>query len=79
MIKTKKVKKVITVIEDIICNKCGASLKAGENFNGLDGFVYSEYGSKYLEDGTEYKFNLCEKCLKNLFKTFKIKVEEKHD
>ena len=82
MIK-KTIKTVQTeVIDDIICNKCGCSLKEGdsfvEDFYGLtNASVSGGYFSKKLDDGTTYNFSLCESCLVELFDTFKIPVDKK--
>lgn len=75
MIKSNLVKKEIIedIIEDILCNKCGKSLKdeQGMNYEGLVeanfiGGFYSKFG-----DMSKYKFSLCEECLDELFKSFK--------
>jgi hypothetical protein len=61
------------VVDDILCNKCGSSLKDenGYNFEGLtDARVCGGYGAK-LGDSVEYTFALCEDCLGALFDTFK--------
>lgn len=83
MLKYKAVTREVFEIEECLCNKCGESqLYARE-----DGFSHSEiyglpeitiiggYWSKYLSDNTKYQFSLCEKCLNELFDTFKIPVE----
>lgn len=81
MIITKKENREVEVIEDVLCNQCGCSLKSKEFPNGFIGAVgisvSGSYTSEYLDDMTEYNFSLCEKCLSNLFKSFKIKVETK--
>lgn len=90
MIKTKKIIKTeeVDIIEDIICNKCGESCCIGsysENnedkvFNGLIEYTASgHYLSSYLSDTTTYKFSLCEKCLSDSFKEFKISVQTVDD
>lgn len=67
----------------IVCNKCGKdciSFKDGEEttFYGLlDARVRGSYYSPVLEDLMEYRFDLCESCLKELFDTFKIPVTKK--
>ncbi len=74
MKKTKTVMVKQEVIEDIICNMCGNSCydEAGENIEGLieccfRGGFYSKLG-----DLVVYQFSLCEGCLEELFKKFKI-------
>lgn len=58
----------------IYCNKCEGTCKGSiGNFNGLIEIpVYGAYDSTHLGDGCEYRFSLCEKCLDELFKSFKI-------
>lgn len=55
------------IIEDIICNKCGKSLRSKYNsttFVGLiDGFVQGSYFSDKLDDLVNYKFSICEECV----------------
>jgi len=81
--KTKNVE--VEYTDDIICNKCGNSLKhlistdnpPSFNYCGLEeAIVHGTYGSDPLEDCTDYIFSLCEKCLYELFNTFKIPVKE---
>ena len=73
MIKTQKVVREVQEVIDVLCNKCGETCKDEMNFNGLiEARIEGAYDSKYLEDTTRYKFSLCEKCLKELFDTFKI-------
>lgn len=72
-----KLTKVVTVeieeVEDILCNKCGASLKCELNTNGLvEAEVRGGYDSPHLTDGEIYEFSLCEKCLVELFENFKF-------
>ena len=68
----------VEVIDDIVCNQCGGSLKEVESA-GLphcEGLVEVEveggYYSKKLGDMTCYTFSLCENCLDTMFKGFKI-------
>lgn len=83
MIKTKKIIKTeeVDIIEDIICNKCGESCSIGafnndKIFNGLiECKVSGEYLSPYLSDSVTYTFSLCEKCLYESFKDFKVSVK----
>jgi hypothetical protein len=72
--KTKKVTKEVieTVVEDVLCNKCGSSLS--DSYSNYEGLVEANftggYGSK-IGDMTQVTFSLCEDCLLELFKTFK--------
>jgi len=78
MIKKEMETKDIEVITDVICNKCGDSLRlysGGKwyNYGGvIEATVEGCYESKYITDGTLYKFSLCEKCFDELRRTFKI-------
>jgi len=65
----------VTVVEDIICNKCGCSLKDSCNMN-YEGLIEVSFCGGYaskIGDCIECKFSLCEICLIELFNTFKIK------
>ena len=84
MIITKQVKKEIEVdeIQNIICNRCGESCKDNSpewtEYCGLiEAKVEGRYSSPLISDETSYKFSLCEKCLLELFTTFKIAPEIK--
>lgn len=70
---TKKVLKEVEEIVDAFCNKCGESCR-GKHSPNLDGLIEVKvdcgYGS-ILGDGNIYEFSLCEKCLTELFATFK--------
>jgi hypothetical protein len=73
----KKVEKEF--VEDIICNKCGNSCRPPgiEDFYGLIEVGFSTgYFSPAFPDGVSYTFSMCEKCLKEIFDTFKIKPQE---
>jgi hypothetical protein len=75
--KTRQVEE--EYIEDILCNKCGKSLKqpAGcQNFCGLtEAVVRGNYDSPVLGDMTTNKFSLCEYCLKELFDSFVLPTD----
>lgn len=76
MKKYKYEMKEIEVIttEDILCNKCGNSCmdKSGYNYEGIIEYeMRGGYGSK-LGDMVGFRFSLCETCLEELFKTFKL-------
>jgi hypothetical protein len=66
--------------EDILCNMCGESCKEGKygdsqwsQYQGLiEVDISAGYDSKVLNDGDEYIFSLCEKCLKELMDKFKF-------
>lgn len=78
MFKFKKIRRVVDEIEDVVCNRCGRSCMSqkGERY-GLSAIVGGGYESTHLEDMTSYQFDLCEKCLVELFEGFKIKPQVK--
>ena len=68
---------------DVFCNKCGENLKfLAKDYEGKDFFVgyyglvdahvSGGYLSKHLRDLQYYEFSLCEKCIKEMFDTFKV-------
>jgi len=81
MIIIKQITKVIEEVDDILCNKCGKSLKGECDFEGLiEAEAVGGYGS-ILGDMCKYKFSLCENCLKELFENFKysaLVIEESY-
>jgi hypothetical protein len=69
----------VEVIDDVVCNKCGGSCYAGDfgvgekAFEGLiEAEVNGGYYSKRLGDMNKYVFSLCEDCVVELFRSFKI-------
>ena len=56
------------------CNKCGMSCQGHVgNWNGLINCeVAGAYDSSHFDDGAVFIFSLCEKCLVDLFATFKL-------
>jgi len=76
-LETQTITKTAEVTTDILCNKCGNSLLEGKGSGGEDAYglvgayVSTGYFSPALGDGNEYSFDMCEKCLDELFKTFK--------
>ncbi len=65
---TRKVMVEKEVIEDYVCNKCGLPCN---NLGLLDEVVRGGYESVDFSDQDVYEFSICEKCLKELFATFK--------
>lgn len=65
--------------KDKPCNNCGGSLTIDDShckqaFYGLiDCRVSGSYSSWHLLDSNTYTFSLCEFCLRNMFKQFKVK------
>lgn len=78
MLKWRRARRMVDEVEDVVCNRCGKTCmsKQGERY-GLSAVVGGGYESTHLEDMTSYQFDLCEKCLVELFEGFKIKPEAK--
>lgn len=75
---TKTITKEVEVVDKIICNKCGENLivyEIGDHIE-CEGLVEVEarggYWSHYIGDNNTYRFSLCERCVVELNKTFKI-------
>ncbi len=72
------------IYKTCLCNQCGESChletnphESKESFYGLiNATARGHYSSPILADCTAYKFDLCEKCLKELFDSFKLSVDE---
>jgi hypothetical protein len=77
----RQVHKVMEEVVDIFCNKCGVSCKLLElggksYFGGITEIeVTGGYSSTHLEDGDVYQFSLCEQCVLELIKTFKLSAK----
>lgn len=76
------------IYEEHICNKCGNTCESSDekesvgdlhptSYGLIDGVVSGHYFSPALEDCTSYKFDLCEKCLIEIFNSFVILAEER--
>lgn len=69
------------IVADITCNKCQKSLARmgpDNGFFGLRAECKGGYGSHDgIQDGSTWKFDLCEECVLELMRTFSIpaKVE----
>lgn len=73
MIITKETTKTVVEVSDVLCNKCGESTYInGHQYGVPDAHMYGGYSSKHIDDGAVYKFDLCEKCARDLVDTFKI-------
>lgn len=77
---THYVTETVEKTKDVICNKCERSLKADDeyvdDFNGLvECRILGGYYSPVLIDSRKYIFSLCEYCLDEMFKTFKIQPD----
>lgn len=92
MIKSKKTKEVVlkTEITDIICNNCGKTCSNAMRyyntkepncgFSGLNEVeVHGGYDSKFIGDMVSWKFSICEECLSEIVKNFKIPHEIKSE
>ena len=79
MRRTKTVIKLVDVVDDLICNKCGKTLKKENggisNYCGLEEVdMVCGYGSE--NDGSMFTFSLCEKCVLKIMSRFKIPAQE---
>lgn len=85
--RTKTVSQKVTETVDVLCNKCGESLNNGKRywndkqwtcFEGLEEVeIHGGYHSKFIGDMCSLRFSLCEECIVDLTKTFKIPAEIK--
>jgi hypothetical protein len=75
---TRRKKRTVEIVVDVLCNKCGGSCvpkgRRPDDAYGPHGLIEAEvvggYDSPVLPDGTTYQFSLCEGCLSALFATF---------
>ncbi len=82
----KEITETISKTVDIICNKCGESCipehcrdgnhGPGSFYGLIEASFTSGYCSPTLPDGNSYSFSICETCMAEIFKTFKIAPEE---
>ena len=85
MIKYKTITADVEVVDEYLCNKCGGSQIKKFSEEDERGCVYgleqvkftTGYLSGALPDCMEYTFSLCEECLAEMFKTFKIPPGER--
>lgn len=82
---TKEYQRFVTEVQDVICNKCGESCRTDgggddtghKEFDGLiEACAHGGYWSKVIGDMNCYRFSLCETCLVEFAKTFKINAFE---
>ncbi len=68
-----KEQREVEVVRDVLCNRCGGTCVSEQGSQyGLSATVEGGYESTHLEDLVAYHFDLCEKCLSELFAQFKI-------
>ena len=80
--ETKTVTEERVVVKDVLCNKCGETCIPDSPQNGaphglVEANVTGGYHSTHIGDCESHTFSLCEKCLVELFATFKIPTEHK--
>lgn len=69
---TREVSKVVKVTEDVLCDRCGKSLKGHVgNINGLRLQGSGSYDSTHFPDMHTFDADVCEACVVEWFKTFK--------
>ncbi len=62
----------VQVVEDVICDRCGNSLKSDiGNINGAVIAGGGGYDSTHFPDMHAFKSDVCEPCCAEWFKTFK--------
>lgn len=66
----KQVERTTYEIDRLICNKCGEDVV--EDGALRDAKVSGGYSSALIEDGAQYSFDLCEECVVELMKSFKL-------
>lgn len=71
MLKTKQVTVQTTKVEDVICNKCGASCLKSCGYDSVSVQYTGGYDSSILGDMCRYEFELCEACLAAFMASFK--------
>lgn len=64
------------ILEKVICNKCGKSLKIEDGIV-KEGWFHADYPFDYFsrKDGYIHSFDLCEECFDAVIKEFKYPVE----
>lgn len=73
MIITKETTKTVIEVSDALCNKCGETcIIEGDMYGIHDAHMSGGYFSEHIDDGSVYKFDLCEKCAREFIDTFKI-------
>lgn len=71
----KKLKKEVSVLEDVICDSCGQSCldKVGMNFEFIEMKANWGYGSK--KDMEQWTAQVCEKCVDEKLSFIKFRVQ----
>lgn len=68
---TKETTQVVRVTEDVLCDRCGKSLKGHiGNINGLHLQGSGAYDSTHFPDMHSFEADVCEACTVEWFKTF---------
>ena len=77
----KKEQKTIEIIKtlDIVCNKCGKSLRIDDYNCFAGGAVKVDFGYGSVNDGEIKKFEICDDCYNELISTFKHSPEGEYD
>ena len=77
MRKYEKIEVKQTKAVEINCNICGKDMitKCSKDGNGAH-FIYSAgYDANFFSDGDEVEIDICEECLYNMIKNFKLQPE----
>lgn len=81
MIITKQETQTVDVVTDVICNKCGNTCLKGDGLvsqaEGLvEASVVGGYFSTAIGDMNKVTFSVCEDCLVEFIKGFKIPAQK---
>lgn len=77
----KKITTTIEVTDKVICNKCEKDMLQREPWVETMGCCCDYIGGFYstLGDMVEYRWDICEECMKEMFATFKIDPMVKYE
>ena len=69
---THKETQEVDVVDDVVCDRCGETMKGfAGNYNGVTISGSGAYDSTHFPDGAVVHADVCEKCASEWFKTFK--------
>jgi hypothetical protein len=68
----EKIERETTIVDDILCNKCGKSTKHGNGkFSSFEGCrLKAGFGYGSIKDGDYEHFDLCDQCYVDFTKSF---------
>lgn len=69
---THKETQEVEVVDDVVCDRCGDTLKCSAgNYNGINITGSGAYDSPHFPDMCIVHADVCEECASEWFKTFK--------